>query len=158
MLLSKHNPTNDPISTWLQGEPAASSMYGLMIQWGSRIVKYPDQNLKDNDHPLNERATVIFVDNPSRSGCLILQMSIIPETLPEISLHFSRLLDRQPSRMRRERNTHFQAAIACYGCLLSWALRFCFWSCRRVRKGTPRRTAAQVPYYGQSKLGRAEAV
>lgn len=43
-------------------------MYGLMIQWGSKIVKYPDPQLVDNDHRLNERATVIFVDNPSGVG------------------------------------------------------------------------------------------
>ena len=68
MLLSKHNPATDPVIIWLQGGPGVSSMYGLMIQWGSRIVKYPDPMLVVNDHSLNERATVIFVDNPSGTG------------------------------------------------------------------------------------------
>ena len=43
-------------------------MYGLMIQWGSRVVKHPGLTLVKNDHRLNERATVIFVDNPSGVG------------------------------------------------------------------------------------------
>lgn len=77
-------------------------MYGLMMQWGSKMVKYPDPKLVDNDRRLNERATVIFVDNPSEMGFSYPAMSTIPKTLPKTSLHFSRLLDRRTSRMRRE--------------------------------------------------------
>ena len=68
MLLSKKDPTKDPIILWLQGGPGASSMYGLMIQWGSKVITCGADQLIDNPFPLNERATVIFLDNPAGVG------------------------------------------------------------------------------------------
>ena len=68
MLLSKDKPETDPLILWLQGGPGASSMYGLMIQWSSKIIACGGERLYDNPFPLNERATVIFLDNPADFG------------------------------------------------------------------------------------------
>lgn len=68
MLLSKRNPAEDPIILWLQGGPGASSMYGLMIQWGTKVITCGADKLVNNPFPLNEKATVIFLDNPAGVG------------------------------------------------------------------------------------------
>ena len=43
-------------------------MYGLMIQWGTKIIPCGSDKLYDNPAPLNEKATVIFLDNPAGVG------------------------------------------------------------------------------------------
>ena len=68
MQLSKKSPKDDPIILYLQGGPGASSMYGLMIQWGSQILPFQATDSMDNPAKLNERANVIFLDNPLGVG------------------------------------------------------------------------------------------
>ncbi|KAK0712626.1 Alpha/Beta hydrolase protein [Lasiosphaeria miniovina] len=65
---SQKNPKTDPILVYLNGGPGASSMYGMMIQWGSRIVPYGVDGLIPNANNLNERANVIYIDNPLGVG------------------------------------------------------------------------------------------
>lgn len=63
MLESKSNPAKDPVILWLNGGPGCSSLYGLLTQWGSKILDGKG-NLKKNDANLNEKATILFLDQP----------------------------------------------------------------------------------------------
>ena len=52
---------------WLNGGPGCSSLYGLLTQWGPKVLK-ADGSLTDNLANLNEKFHLIFLDNPVRTG------------------------------------------------------------------------------------------
>ena len=68
MQLSKTSPEKDPVILYLQGGPGVSSMYALMVSWGSKIIPWGADQVVPNLANLNERATVIYLDNPLGVG------------------------------------------------------------------------------------------
>ena len=73
MFQSRKNFAQDPIFLWLQGGPAYSSMYGMLQQFGPKLMVYDEQfdphyKLVDNNYALNAEATVIFLEQPAGTG------------------------------------------------------------------------------------------
>ncbi|KAK3376329.1 Alpha/Beta hydrolase protein [Lasiosphaeria ovina] len=66
--LSQINPAKDPIILVLNGGPGASSMYGMIIQWGSMVFPWRIDKLTPNPNALNAAANVVYVDNPIGVG------------------------------------------------------------------------------------------
>ena len=70
---SRGDPTKDPLILWLQGGPAYSSLYGMLQQWGPKLMVYdpqsnPTYKLDDSPFALNEKANVIFLEQPAGTG------------------------------------------------------------------------------------------
>lgn len=64
---SRSNPKKDPVILWLNGGPGCSSLTGLFFELGPSSI---NENLKPvyNKHAWNEKATVIFLDQPVNVG------------------------------------------------------------------------------------------
>jgi carboxypeptidase C (cathepsin A) len=77
MFPSQHEPSLDPVIIWLQGGPGASGLYGILNQWGPKRIKrktpkppagQPAWDFDDNPYRLDQKATVIFIDQPVGTG------------------------------------------------------------------------------------------
>jgi cathepsin A (carboxypeptidase C) len=76
MFPSQHEPSEDPVIIWLQGGPGASGLYGILNQWGPKRIKrrenpaagQPQWDFDDNPYRLDQKATVIFIDQPLGTG------------------------------------------------------------------------------------------
>ena len=49
---------------WLNGGPGASSMYGLLSQWGSKTIVGENGKFRENEAALNEKLTILYLDQP----------------------------------------------------------------------------------------------
>ncbi|KAJ1658729.1 hypothetical protein IWQ61_002087 [Dispira simplex] len=65
---SRHNPTGDPVILWLNGGPGCSSMTGLLMELGPCRVNDQGDGLLPNPHAWNNRANLIFLDQPMNVG------------------------------------------------------------------------------------------
>lgn len=76
MFPSQRRPSEDPVIIWLQGGPGASGLYGILNQWGPKRIKrrtkpaagQPKWDFDDNPYRLDQKATVIFIDQPLGTG------------------------------------------------------------------------------------------
>ncbi|EDQ86178.1 uncharacterized protein MONBRDRAFT_11261 [Monosiga brevicollis MX1] len=76
---SESDPANDPLVIWYQGGPGASSLYGLLVEFGPLLL---NQDSLDNDeyrrtgipqlvrnpYSWNRKANLLVVDNPPPVG------------------------------------------------------------------------------------------
>ena len=67
LFLSESSSQNDPLILWLNGGPGCSSLYGALRQWGPKVVN-DNENRVDNPFKLNDRASLLFIDNPIGVG------------------------------------------------------------------------------------------
>jgi carboxypeptidase C (cathepsin A) len=65
---SKENPDTDPTILWLNGGPGCSSMFGVLVENGPYIVDDGETIIKPNPYPWNQRANVLYIDNPYGVG------------------------------------------------------------------------------------------
>ncbi|KAH9005727.1 serine carboxypeptidase [Lactarius hatsudake] len=66
--LSRSNPSKDPLVLWLNGGPGCSSSTGLLFELGPCLVTDKGRNTTFNPHSWNERANIIFLDQPVGVG------------------------------------------------------------------------------------------
>src|ERR1700753_4241523 len=62
------NPVEDPLVLWLNGGPGCSSSTGLLFELGPCRIIDEGKNTTHNPHSWNERANVIFLDQPVGVG------------------------------------------------------------------------------------------
>ena len=65
---SRNDPKTDPIVLWLNGGPGCSSLTGLFFELGPSSIKSDGKSLKFNPHAWNNKASVIFLDQPLNVG------------------------------------------------------------------------------------------
>lgn len=67
MFESRNNPSTDPTVLWLNGGPGCSSMQAVLFENGPSSMD-TDGNLHRNPWSWNNRANVIYLDQPARAG------------------------------------------------------------------------------------------
>ncbi|KAI9034268.1 Alpha/Beta hydrolase protein [Hyaloraphidium curvatum] len=65
---SHHQPESDPVSLWLNGGPGCSSMTGLFMELGPCRPRKGGSNTRHNRYGWNNRANMIFLDQPVNVG------------------------------------------------------------------------------------------
>lgn len=65
---SLDKPDTDPLILWLNGGPGCSSMFGLLEENGPFIVDDGETVVKPNPYPWNQRANLLYIDNPFGVG------------------------------------------------------------------------------------------
>jgi len=68
MFESRSNPKQDPMVMWLTGGPGCSSMTGLLFENGPCKVNADGESTTLNPYSWNERANVMWVDQPPGTG------------------------------------------------------------------------------------------
>jgi hypothetical protein len=68
MFESRSDPANDPLVVWLTGGPGCSSILALFFENGPCSIHEDGQSTKPNPFGWNDRANVIWVDQPA-GGC-----------------------------------------------------------------------------------------
>ncbi|KAF7502490.1 hypothetical protein GJ744_005667 [Endocarpon pusillum] len=64
---SRHDPTSDPITLWLNGGPGSDSMYGLFDELGPCMLK-ADLSTEHNAFAWNEVSNMLFLSQPVGVG------------------------------------------------------------------------------------------
>ncbi|KAG0811040.1 hypothetical protein G6F40_006629 [Rhizopus arrhizus] len=65
---SRDKPKEDPLVLWLNGGPGCSSLTGLFMELGPCTVNLEGTNTVLNKYSWNEKANVIFLDQPLNVG------------------------------------------------------------------------------------------
>ncbi|KAI9205610.1 Alpha/Beta hydrolase protein [Polychytrium aggregatum] len=65
---SRHKPESDPLVLWLNGGPGCSSLTGLFMELGPCRVNEGGQGTTLNPYSWNNKANVIFLDQPVNVG------------------------------------------------------------------------------------------
>jgi cathepsin A (carboxypeptidase C) len=65
---SRHTPASDPLLLWLNGGPGCSSLTGLFMELGPCSVDDTGNHTIHNPHSWNNRANIIFLDQPANVG------------------------------------------------------------------------------------------
>ncbi|KAF8323700.1 serine carboxypeptidase [Clavulina sp. PMI_390] len=65
---SRHDPKTDPVVIWLNGGPGCSSTSGLFMENGPCRVNKHGNATSYNDYGWNDRANLIFIDQPVNTG------------------------------------------------------------------------------------------
>lgn len=65
---SQHEPETSPLTLWLAGGPALSSMDGLFGQLGPCLVNEYGNGTNHNPYGWNARTNLLFVDQPAGTG------------------------------------------------------------------------------------------
>jgi carboxypeptidase C (cathepsin A) len=71
---SRGSPERDPVVIWLQGGPGSSSLFGLFVENGPFIM-LANGSWSSNPYSWNERANVLWIDNPVGTGFSFVQNS-----------------------------------------------------------------------------------
>ncbi|KAL4467104.1 hypothetical protein ABPG72_019314 [Tetrahymena utriculariae] len=81
---SRSNKSQDPLILWLNGGPGCSSLLGLFEELGPYKITQ-DNTLTSNPYSWNNKANVLFVDQPIGTGFSNIGTSDIPKTEEEIA-------------------------------------------------------------------------
>jgi len=68
MFESQNSPTTDPLVMWLTGGPGCSSELALFFENGPYKVSTDGQTVSPNPYGWNQKANLIYVDNPVGTG------------------------------------------------------------------------------------------
>ena len=65
---SEDNPAEDPLLIWFNGGPGCSSLLGMFMELGPCVVDDGETEFFTNPHPWNQRANVLFIEQPAGVG------------------------------------------------------------------------------------------
>ena len=85
---SKSDPAKDPLIIWLTGGPGASSMLGLMYENGPIMIDQQSGQVVENPFSWNQKANLLYVDQPFGVGYSHGLRDLWPETEVEAAEWF----------------------------------------------------------------------
>ncbi|KAH9023151.1 Alpha/Beta hydrolase protein [Lactarius pseudohatsudake] len=112
---SRSNPSKDPLVLWLNGGPGCSSSLGLLFELGPCLVTDKGRNTTFNPHSWNERANIIFLDQPVDVGYSYSSDGSTINTSPTAALDVYAFLELFVTRFHKYARLPFHIAAESYG-------------------------------------------
>jgi cathepsin A (carboxypeptidase C) len=112
---SRHDPNKDPLVLWLNGGPGCSSSTGLLFELGPCRVIDEGMNTTLNPYSWNERANIIFLDQPVGVGYSYSSDGSTVNTSPVAGLDVYAFLELFITRFPKYANLPFHLAAESYG-------------------------------------------
>ncbi|KAH9172463.1 Alpha/Beta hydrolase protein [Lactarius sanguifluus] len=112
---SRSNPSKDPLVLWLNGGPGCSSSLGLLFELGPCLVTDKGRNTTFNPHSWNERANIIFLDQPVNVGYSYSSDGSTISTSPTAALDVYAFLELFVTRFHKYARLPFHIAAESYG-------------------------------------------
>ncbi|KAH9893796.1 carboxypeptidase S1-like protein B [Xylariomycetidae sp. FL2044] len=78
---SRKDPTNAPLSIWLNGGPGSSSLYGLFTENGPCYVNADGNSTRLSEWAWNNEVNMLFIDQPTQVGLSYDTLQNITENL-----------------------------------------------------------------------------
>ncbi|KAI0275295.1 Alpha/Beta hydrolase protein [Gloeopeniophorella convolvens] len=112
---SRSNPSKDPLVLWLNGGPGCSSSTGLLFELGPCRITDEGKNTTLNPHSWNERANIIFLDQPVGVGYSYSSDGSTVNTSPVVGQDVYAFLELFISRFPEYAKLPFHLAAESYG-------------------------------------------
>ncbi|KAH9051982.1 Alpha/Beta hydrolase protein [Lactarius vividus] len=112
---SRSNPSKDPLVLWLNGGPGCSSSTGLLFELGPCLITDKGRNTTFNPHSWNERANIIFLDQPVDVGYSYSSDGSTINTSPTAALDVYAFLELFVTRFHKYARLPFHIAAESYG-------------------------------------------
>ncbi|KAH9067022.1 serine carboxypeptidase [Lactarius deliciosus] len=112
---SRSNPSKDPLVLWLNGGPGCSSSTGLLFELGPCLITDKGRNTTFNPHSWNERANIIFLDQPVGVGYSYSSDRSTISTSPAAALDVYAFLELFITRFHKYARLPFHLAAESYG-------------------------------------------
>jgi len=112
---SRNNPSKDPLVLWLNGGPGCSSSTGLLFELGPCRIIDKGKNTTFNPYSWNQRANIIFLDQPVGVGYSYSSDGSTVNTSPVAGLDVYAFLELFITRFPKYANLPFHLAAESYG-------------------------------------------
>ncbi|KAI9448816.1 Alpha/Beta hydrolase protein [Lactarius psammicola] len=112
---SRSNPSKDPLVLWINGGPGCSSSIGLLFELGPCLVTDEGRNTTINPHSWNERANIIFLDQPVGVGYSYSSDGSTVSTSPTAGLDVYAFLELFVTHFHKYAHLPFHIAAESYG-------------------------------------------
>ncbi|KAH9011291.1 serine carboxypeptidase [Lactarius pseudohatsudake] len=112
---SRSNPSKDPLVLWLNGGPGCSSSTGLLFELGPCLIADKGRNTTFNPHSWNERANIIFLDQPVGVSYSYSSDGSTINTSPTAALDVYAFLELFITRFHKYARLPFHLAAESYG-------------------------------------------
>ncbi|KAH8983045.1 Alpha/Beta hydrolase protein [Lactarius hatsudake] len=112
---SRSNPSKDPLVLWLNGGPGCSSSLGLLFELGPCLITDKGRSTTFNPHSWNERANIIFLDQPVDVGYSYSSDGSTISTSPTAALDVYAFLELFVTRFHKYARLPFHIAAESYG-------------------------------------------
>ncbi|KAI9507817.1 Alpha/Beta hydrolase protein [Russula earlei] len=112
---SRSNPSKDPLVLWLNGGPGCSSSTGLLFELGPCRITDEGKNITHNPYSWNERANIIFLDQPIGVGFSYSTDGSTVNTSPVAGVDVYAFLELFITRYHEYAHLPFHLAAESYG-------------------------------------------
>ena len=112
---SRSNPSKDPLVLWLNGGPGCSSSTGILFELGPCRIADEGKNTTHNPYSWNERANIIFLDQPVGVGYSYSSDGSSVNTSPAAAVDVHAFLGLFISRFPQYAELPFHLAAESYG-------------------------------------------
>ena len=112
---SRNDPSKDPLVLWLNGGPGCSSSTGLLFELGPCRITDEGKNTTRNPYSWNERANVIFLDQPVGVGYSYSSDGSTVNTSPVAGVDVYAFLELFITRFPKYAGLPFHLAAESYG-------------------------------------------
>ena len=112
---SRNDPSKDPLVLWLNGGPGCSSSTGLLFELGPCRIIHEGKNTTRNPYSWNERANIIFLDQPVAVGYSYSSDGSTVNTSPVAGVDVHAFLELFITRFPKYANLPFHLAAESYG-------------------------------------------
>jgi len=112
---SRNDPSKDPLVLWLNGGPGCSSSTGLLFELGPCRIIDEGKNTTHNPYSWNERANIIFLDQPVGVGYSYSSDGSTVNTSPVAGVDVHAFLELFITRFPKYADLPFHLAAESYG-------------------------------------------
>jgi carboxypeptidase C (cathepsin A) len=112
---SRNDPSKDPLVLWINGGPGCSSSTGLLFELGPCRITDEGKNTTRNPYSWNERANIIFLDQPVGVGYSYSSDGSTVNTSPVAGVDVYAFLELFITRFPKYASLPFHIAAESYG-------------------------------------------